>query len=174
MVKYLTALLLLMCAGVQAQDQQGQLVWPEMTVGEKWAENFLSIYQKRDVPLLIELTIEYGSKTQTLNVAELLQKLQENNPELQEGFQKKGVLGERKWNSTQMLKNFCREVWRNNQYLEAPPYNACPKAAFVQWAKMNGVDISRFETRPYKRRHRLSTGEKLIYFDEHDEDTDEP
>ena len=160
MVKYLTAVLLLMCTGAESQDQQGPCSWPEKTVGEIWAEHFLSEYEQHcGAETLIELAIEFGLEKQIPDGDKLLSKLQENNPELQEGFQKRGVLGKRKRNPTQELKKFCRAVWRDYPCLETPPYNACPKAAFVLWAKRNRVDISRLETRPYKRRHRPLTGE---------------
>lgn len=57
-----------------------------------------------------------------------------------------------RFNSTQALKRFCRQKFKENPSLNKPPKNSASKSEFVQWAIANGVDISQFRTRAYTRR----------------------
>lgn len=57
-----------------------------------------------------------------------------------------------RFNTTQALKKYCRDIYRGSSNLTKPPKNKASKASFVKWAKINGVDISNFRTRSYKRR----------------------
>jgi beta-galactosidase GanA len=62
-----------------------------------------------------------------------------------------------RFNSTQALKRFCREQYkevsqRNPNAVSKPPKNSASKAEFVTWATQNNIDISHFRTRAYRRR----------------------
>jgi hypothetical protein len=62
-----------------------------------------------------------------------------------------------RFNSTQALKRFCREQYkeasqRNPTSVAKPPKNSASKAEFVTWATQNNIDISHFRTRAYRRR----------------------
>jgi len=64
-----------------------------------------------------------------------------------------------RFNTTQALKRYCRQVYKANpsHFAERPPKNAKSKNSFVKWAARNDVDLSHFKTRPY---HKKNVGEK--------------
>lgn len=59
-----------------------------------------------------------------------------------------------RFNTTQALKRFCREKYKENPKLfqTKPPKNSKSKIVFVAWAKENNLDLSCFKTRPYKKK----------------------
>eukprot|EP01122_Echinamoeba_exundans_P009563 TRINITY_DN3413_c0_g1_i1.p1 TRINITY_DN3413_c0_g1~~TRINITY_DN3413_c0_g1_i1.p1 ORF type:complete len:301 (+),score=70.91 TRINITY_DN3413_c0_g1_i1:88-990(+) len=79
-----------------------------------------------------------------------------------------------RFNSTQALKRFCRQKYKENPSLNKPPKNSASKMQFVQWAIANGVDISQFRTRAYTRRSAGDgSGEWSMDSDEEEEEMEE-
>jgi hypothetical protein len=51
------------------------------------------------------------------------------------------------------LKRYCRQKYKENPWLlTKPPKNSCSKQEFIEWAQQNGIELSQFKTRGYRRR----------------------
>jgi len=64
-----------------------------------------------------------------------------------------GITKPTRFNSTQNLKRYCRQKYKENpEKFSKPPKNSCSKQEFIAWAESNGIELSHFKTRAYRKR----------------------
>lgn len=101
-----------------------------------------------DFATLLETFIDFGTDRHLISKEEIISLL-ENRFQLEPGDSRMS-----RFNSTQALKQYCREKYKKNEGMfTRPPKNSHSKEEFVLWAKQNGIDISHFRTRSYNKRN---------------------
>jgi len=105
---------------------------------------------------MIEMMLSVGMKENYCEISDLCVLIKKINHQWKIGSKSVST-----FNTTQALKQFCRQKYQENhdEMTRKPPKNSASKNEFVIWAEENRIDLSSFRTRKYKKKG----GKKKIY-----------
>eukprot|EP01129_Flabellula_baltica_P017766 TRINITY_DN997_c0_g2_i1.p1 TRINITY_DN997_c0_g2~~TRINITY_DN997_c0_g2_i1.p1 ORF type:complete len:305 (-),score=75.48 TRINITY_DN997_c0_g2_i1:55-933(-) len=98
---------------------------------------------------LIEIMLSVGVRENYMETSDLCVLIKKINQQWKIGSKSAAT-----FNTTQALKQYCRQKYQENQdaLTRKPPRNSASKAEFVSWAEENGIDLSSFRTRKYRKK----------------------
>eukprot|EP01129_Flabellula_baltica_P017765 TRINITY_DN997_c0_g1_i2.p1 TRINITY_DN997_c0_g1~~TRINITY_DN997_c0_g1_i2.p1 ORF type:complete len:276 (-),score=65.86 TRINITY_DN997_c0_g1_i2:113-940(-) len=98
---------------------------------------------------LIEIMLSVGVRENYMETSDLCVLIKKINQQWKIGSKSAAT-----FNTTQALKQYCRQKYQENQdsLTRKPPRNSASKAEFVAWAEENNIDLSSFRTRKYRKK----------------------